>query len=85
MEVINRVDDLSTLEDKNRKVLIESEGWVTYIRSYRIKSMLTLSLWDYPYDVQEVFYGKAFTDILYDLMIINMSNLKVHSLSSVRS
>ena len=54
IEVINRVDDLSTNDDKNRKLEIKSNGEVRYNRSYRIKSMLILSLWDYPFDVQEI-------------------------------
>ena len=55
VEVLNRVEDLSTKDEKNRQLKIESNGRVKYSRSYRIRSQLSLSLWDYPYDVQETF------------------------------
>ena len=56
VEVLNRVKDLSTKDEKNRQVRIESSGQVRYSRSYRIRSQLSLSLWDYPYDVQDKFF-----------------------------
>ena len=53
IEIINRVNDFSPVDEKQRQLKINSNGEVRYTRAYRIRSMLSSSLGNYPYDVQE--------------------------------
>ena len=54
IEVINRVNDFSPVDEKQQQLKIESNGKVKYSRSYRMRSMMSSSLSYYPYDVQEM-------------------------------
>ena len=52
IEVLNRVNDFSPTDEKQRQLKIESSGKVVYSRAYRMRSMLSSSLNSYPYDTQ---------------------------------
>ena len=52
IEVLNRVNDFSHRDEKQRQVEIKSNGRVRHTRSYRMRSMLSSSLAYYPYDLQ---------------------------------
>ena len=54
IEILNRVNDFSHADEKDRQLKIETNGKIIYSRSYRMRSMLTSSLSNYPYDVQEM-------------------------------
>ena len=53
IEILNRVNDFSPIDEKQRQLKVESNGQVKYTRAFRIRSMLSSSLDNYPYDVQE--------------------------------
>ena len=53
IEILNRVNDFSPVDEKKRQLKVESNGKVRYSRSYRMRSMMSSSLGHYPYDVQE--------------------------------
>jgi len=55
IEILNRVNDFSPVDEKKRQLKVESNGKVRYSRSYRMRSMMSSSLGHYPYDVQEKF------------------------------
>ena len=52
IEILNRVNDFSPIDEKQRQLKILSSGKVKYTRAYRMRAMLTSSLSLYPYDVQ---------------------------------
>ena len=52
IEILNRVNDFSHIDEKNRPVKITSNGKVRYTRAYRMRAMLSSSISFYPYDVQ---------------------------------
>merc|ERR1712131_534463 len=52
IEILNRVNDFSPVDEKKRQLKVESNGKVRYSRSYRMRSMMSSSLGHYPYDVQ---------------------------------
>ena len=54
IEILNRVNDFSPVDEKKRQLKVESNGKVRYSRSYRMRSMMSSSLGYYPYDVQEM-------------------------------
>ena len=54
IEILNRVNDFSPVDEKKRQLKVESNGKVRYSRSYRMRSMMSSSLGHYPYDVQEL-------------------------------
>ena len=60
IEILNRVNDFSPVDEKKRQLKVESNGKIRYSRSYRMRSMMSSSLGHYPYDVQEMllFYYK---------------------------
>ena len=52
IEILNRVNDFSPIDEKQRQLKIVSSGKVRYTRAYRMRAMLSSSLSFYPYDVQ---------------------------------
>ena len=52
IEILNRANDFSPIDEKKRQLKIESSGKVIYSRAYRMRSMMSSSLNTYPYDVQ---------------------------------
>ena len=54
IEILNRVNDFSPVDEKKRQLKVESNGKVRYSRSYRMRSMMSSSFGYYPYDVQEM-------------------------------
>ena len=60
IEILNRANDFSPVDEKKRQLEVESNGKVRYSRSYRMRSIMSSSLGHYPYDVQEMllFYSK---------------------------
>ena len=52
IEILNRVNDFSPIDEKQRQLKILSSGKVKYTRAFRMRAMLTSSLSLYPYDVQ---------------------------------
>ena len=52
IEILNRVNDFSPIDEKQRQLKIVSSGKVRYTRAYRMRAMLSSSLAFYPYDVQ---------------------------------
>ena len=52
LEIINRANDFSPIDEKQRQLKIQSSGKVTYNRAYRMRSMMSSSLTTYPYDIQ---------------------------------
>ena len=52
IEILNRADDFSHGDEKERPVKITSNGNVRYTRGYRMRAMLKSSISFYPYDVQ---------------------------------
>ena len=52
IEILNRADDFSHIDEKQRPVKISSNGKVRYTRAYRMRAMLSSAISFYPYDVQ---------------------------------
>ena len=52
IEILNRVNDFSPIDEKQRQLKVVSSGKVRYNRAYRMRAMLSSSLSFYPYDVQ---------------------------------
>ena len=52
IEILNRANDFSPIDEKKRQLKIESTGKVIYSRAYRMRSMMSSSLNTYPYDKQ---------------------------------
>ena len=52
IEILNRVNDFSPIDEKQRQLKVVSSGKVRYTRAYRMRAMLSSSLSFYPYDVQ---------------------------------
>ena len=59
IDILNRVNDFPHGDEKLNQLKIESNGKVIYSRSFRMRSMMSSSLSNYPYDVQEMFLSKA--------------------------
>ena len=54
IDILNRVNDFPHGDEKLNQLKIESNGKVIYSRSFRMRSMMSSSLSNYPYDVQEM-------------------------------
>ena len=52
VEVLNRIRDFSPGDEKKRQLKIDSSGNVRYVRSFRMRSSMSPSIGNYPYDVQ---------------------------------
>ena len=52
VEVLNRIRDCSPGDEKKRQLKIDSSGNVRYVRSFRMRSSMSPSIENYPYDVQ---------------------------------
>ena len=52
IEILNRADDFSHYDERERPVKITSSGNVRYTRGYRMRAMLSSSISFYPCDVQ---------------------------------
>ena len=59
IDILNRVNDFPHGDEKLNQLKIESNGKVIYSRSFRMRSMMSSSLSNYPYDVQEMFLNKV--------------------------
>ena len=52
IEIINRANDFSPVDERKRRVKISSDGEVKMKRIYRMRSMINTQLSYYPFDVQ---------------------------------
>ena len=52
VEVLNRIRDFSPGDEKKRQLKIDSGGNVRYVRTFRMRSSMSPSIENYPYDVQ---------------------------------